>query len=62
MEKFKAYTIGEVIITLAILLFLFGVATFEVWFSVINKAPECSVARDTISCVKLKQLGGMDAR
>lgn len=56
MEKFKAYTIGEVVVGLAILLFLFGMATFEVWYSVLHKAPECSFARDTITCVKLKQL------
>lgn len=58
MKNYNTSTIGEVLFTFAILLFLFWVATFGVWYSVINQAPECIVARDVITCVKVKQLGG----
>lgn len=58
MKNYKAYTVGEILVVLTLLLFLFGVVTFHVWYSIINHAPECIIARDVITCVKVKQLGG----
>lgn len=55
MDK-KPVTFGEVIIVLTVLLFLFWLATFQVWYSLLHKAPECIVARDVITCVKVKEL------
>lgn len=57
MDK-QPVTIGDVIFILIILLFLFWIATYQVWYSVINHAPECVVAQDVITCVKVKRLGG----
>lgn len=57
MDK-EPVTIGEVIFVIAILLFLFWIATYQVWYSIMHKAPECVLARDVITCVRVKELGG----
>jgi len=57
MDK-QPITIGELIGVLAIMAFLLWLATYQIWYSILHKAPECIVAQDVITCVKVKELGG----
>lgn len=55
MDKPPIITMSELIGILAIIAFLFGLVTFQIWYSILHKAPECIVADDVITCVKIKE-------
>lgn len=58
MRDNEEMPIWEFICVVAIIAFILWLATYQIWYSILHKAPECIVAQDVITCVKVKEIGG----